>query len=237
LVRFSFLFCLFIFTVIRRIIMTNTTQSNRITKLGIDQREDCLTEAHSMMIDQIAEMHDIRSDYKVRFSMGDKGRATKVLGHCYPSQASTDGYCQIFISPRIESSHLVLAVLLHETIHSVLDCLHGHRGDFAKIARSMGFIGSHLTKIDTEYLQEEFSDKRWESFNELIELFGDIPHGKLVDKHIKKDTNRSLKVYCPQLTDCGFKFNASATQIKKVIDNQGEISCPNCGESMITPVI
>jgi hypothetical protein len=205
--------------------------------LGIDQREDWLTEAHSLMIDQIGEVYTIRDDYKVRFSMGDKGRATKVLGHCYPSSASSDGYNQIFISPRIENSHLVLAVLLHETIHAVLDLKDGHRGKFASIARDMGFIGSHLTKIDTGYLEQEFSEQRWESFNELIEIFGEIPHGALIDQHIKKDTNRSLKVYCPDLTDCGFKFNASATQINKVLARHGEMTCANCGEAMITPII
>jgi len=208
-----------------------------MTNFIIDQREDWLTEAHSLLIDQIGEVYEIRDDYKVRFSMGDKGRATKVLGHCYPSSASSDGFNQIFISPRIEDSRLVLAVLLHETIHAVVDCVGGHRFSFAKIARDMGFIGSHLTKIDINFLEDEFSAGRWASFNELIELFGDIPHGKLIDKHIKKDTNRSLKVYCPDLEECGFKFNASATQINKVLANHGEITCPNCGDVMITPII
>jgi hypothetical protein len=206
-----------------------------MAEFNIDQREDWLTEAHSLMIDQIGEIYTIRRSYKARFSMGDKGRATKVLGHCYPSCASSDGYNQIFISPRIGDSHLVLAVLLHETIHGVLDCKHGHKGDFAYIARAMGFVGPRLTSINTDHLEVEFSEERWESFNELIDMFGPIPHGALVDKHIKKDTNRSLKVYCPASKQCGFKFNTSAMQINKVLVNHGEISCSNCGRSMVTP--
>jgi len=57
----------------------------------------------------------------------------------------------------------------------------------------------------------------------------------VVDGAIKKDYNRNLKVYCPDLIKCGFKFNTSASQIKKVIDKRGAMCCPNCDQDMILP--
>ena len=127
---------------------------------------------------------------------------------------------------------LVLAVLMHELIHAIDDNKSGHRGDYAHIARLMGFEGHNLPKIDTDNLQYEFSAPRWESFKQTVVLLGKIPHGKLNDAKIKRDTNRNLKVYCPATAECGFKFNTSQTQINKVITAHGSITCPNCGRDM-----
>ena len=197
-------------------------------QLDITQREDWLNQAASLFLDEIGEQWPIRKSLKVRFSMGDKGRDTKVLGHCYNSAASNDGHNQIFITPREENSELILAILLHELIHAVDDNQSGHRGDFAKIARLMGFTGPRLTAIDTGNPSESFSESRWASIKEIVDMLGPIPHGKLDTSKIKRDTNRNIKVWC----DCGFKFNTSRTQIRNVLDNQGAIACPNCGNDM-----
>lgn len=201
-------------------------------KIQIEQREDWLTQVASMMIDEVRIVHPVRDNLKLRFSMGDKGRKTKVIGHCYSSDACSDGYNQIFISPRVDDSMLVCAILLHEMIHAIDDNIDGHRGQFAEIARKMGFIGHKLTAINIDDLNESLDAKRLKTFKEYIKMFGPIPHGKLDDSKIKRDTNRNIKVWCPATSDCGFKFNTSRAQIASVIERMGEISCSGCGRSM-----
>src|SRR5947207_10804956 len=51
-------------------------------------------------------------------SRGGLGQGKHVIGQCFNQEACADGVSQIFVSPRISDSIVVLGVLLHELIHA-----------------------------------------------------------------------------------------------------------------------
>lgn len=198
-------------------------------------REQWLNQCISMMLDEISILWEIRSDLKIRVSVGHPpGSKGGVIGVCHPMNDSKDGHNEIFINPILDNSKVVLTVVLHEVLHAVVDCKGGHRGEFAKLARLMGFIGRSLTKMNTRELETELSPKRLACLAEYIDLLGPIPHQSLEGNSLPKQTNRQRKVYCSDQTeDCGFAFRTSVMQINKILNNFGSITCPNCGDDMI----
>ena len=185
-------------------------------------REQWLTECAEMILGEIIAPHcEIRENFDYRVSVGyapNTRAKSKVIGVCHSSKVSELGRNEIFIVPTINDSMLVLEVLAHELIHAVDDCLSGHKGEFARIARAIGLEG----KLTATYAGEALRDQ----LAMIHELFGDIPHAKIDQKMMEKPKQkaRMLKVWC----DCGFKFNASRTQIETVLAAHGEITCNLC---------
>jgi hypothetical protein len=162
-----------------------------------------------------------------RVSVGFPGGSSnrkKTIGQCWPTTSAADGIAQIFISPiRGEESTVdVLGTLLHEMVHAVDDCSSGHRGEFARIAKAVGFNGK-LTQ----------SGNRTEELNTLLaevgEQVGPFPHaaisqGARGSEEPKAQTNRQLKIECG---DCGY----TARTTRKWLD-VGTPTCP-CGGEMV----
>ena len=70
---------------------------------------------------------------------GGRGKKQGVVGQCFASFSATDNVAQIFVSPAVDKTLNVLATLTHELVHAVDDCKSGHKKDFIKIAREIGF--------------------------------------------------------------------------------------------------
>jgi hypothetical protein len=146
------------------------------------------------------------------------------IGQCWRYEASTDKVPQIFISPTLgESTIVVLATLVHEMIHAWDDCQSGHKGKFAKAARKVGLAG----KLTVTYA-EEGSDL-WNTLDAITESLGAIPHGALVvsamNQQRPKQTTRMLKLVAPDC--CGYTVRTT----KKWLEEQGNPLCPH-GETM-----
>lgn len=122
-------------------------------------REQWLTEISDLMLADLFLpcSAEIRADMRLKLSVGFPPGRKKAIGFALASQASTEGYNEIFISPVNDESLVVLAVLAHEIIHAIDDCKSGHKGEFARIARAIGFVGKSLTAIDTRNIQNELS--------------------------------------------------------------------------------
>ena len=86
---------------------------------------------------------------RIRVSCGwprSKGLASpssknRTIGQCWPTEFSADGTPEVFISPYVAEAGQVAAVLVHELIHVALNCRHGHKGPFRKIALKIGLAG------------------------------------------------------------------------------------------------
>jgi hypothetical protein len=186
-------------------------------------REDWLGKAALQLADRVLVEEDVPP---LRISVGfPGGRANRqrTIGQCWSTKSSDDGVNQIFMSPirGEDSTRDVLGTLLHEMIHAVDDCESGHRGNFARIARSVGFIPK-LTS----------SDNRNEELNalldEIAEIVGAFPHATLnvaarAADQPKKQEARMIKVVCP---DCGYTLRTT----RKWLD-VGTPYCP-CGTDM-----
>jgi hypothetical protein len=181
-------------------------------------REDWLTEAAHYILDDLLMPLTTKERPPFRVSVGFTGaRSSKAIASCFVRAASGDGHNEIFVSPEHNDSLAVLASLVHELIHAIDDCQSGHRGGFAKLARTAGLEGPLTATVAGEWL------KNWLQEN-IVAALGPIPHAPLVlSKARKKQSTRMLKLNCSQ---CGWHFRAS----QKNVDAMTSCDCLACGE-------
>lgn len=186
-----------------------------LTQMKQDKtRERWLVEA----IDPFRQGVFKRLGYKIpelRISIGlPHGRGSiKAIGQCWPARSSKDKMPSIFISPRIDSTALILEVIAHELIHAHLDCRHGHHGPFKRIALEIGLTGPMKSTIAGPELRTEI---------EIMEKkLGQIPHSKLfLDKNpIKKQKTRMVKM------ECGVCNYIARSAFKHILE-KGAVICP-----------
>ena len=78
-------------------------------------------------------------DVEVSFGFTSKGLRSSTVGECWSRNASTSKVNHIFISPANTDSLKILSTLIHECIHAIDDCQHGHGKEFKEIALKIGF--------------------------------------------------------------------------------------------------
>jgi len=107
----------------------------------------------------------------VGFGYGAKRESALILGQTFATFKSADGVNHVFISPALDQIHEVLATLLHEAIHVGNDCRDGHKGEYARVARELGFTGTLLGIDTTTELRDRLEILGFE--------LGIFPHSKL----------------------------------------------------------
>ena len=143
---------------------------------------------------------------------GPKKSGSHTIGECFCSSASKDGTHEIFISPYLEESTDVLAVLLHELIHAWVGIKAKHGKAFKVVAVKAGLEGKMTATIAGADLCKQL--KAWS--NEL----GPYPHARLGmggDRLKPKQGTRMLKLECPK---CGY----AARTTRKWLD----VGLPTC---------
>ena len=157
----------------------------------------------------------------VRVSVGFPGGKSfrKVVGQCWSTAASSDGVSQIFVTPLRGGDHTieVLGTLLHELIHAVDDCASGHRGNYVRIARSLG--------LTSPWTSTTIGPESHDQLAALAEELGAFPNAAMNPGEgvVKKQTTRMLKIACP---GCGWTARTTAKWIE-----HGLPTCP-CGDLM-----
>lgn len=189
----------------------------------IENREDWLGKAAQLLGEWLTEFGEEVPPMRISVGFpGGRANRNRTVGQCWKRCVAEDEINQIFISPiRGEGeTRAVLGTLLHEMIHAVDDCESGHRGNFARIARGLGFIPK-LTSADnrTEDLNERLDG--------LGERLGAFPHAALNPAAggvaEKPQTTRMIKLACP---DDGYTVRTT----RKWLDT-GTPSCP-CGADL-----
>lgn len=107
-------------------------------------REWWLFEATKFLLDMMQQAGEAVAPVRVSCgwpSRGGMGTGKHVIGQCFPQEMCGDGVSQIFISPRLADSIVVLGTLLHELIHAADRCEHGHGKQFSQPAKRLGLIG------------------------------------------------------------------------------------------------
>jgi hypothetical protein len=193
---------------------------------AVDTREAWLIRAAERLAELLGAVGEEMPPIRVSVGWpGGRGKKSNVVGQCWPTSLAEDGVAQIFMSPvRGEDKTVdVLGTLLHEMIHAVDDCESGHRGNFARIAKAVGFVPK-LTSADNR--NDDLNAKLAEIAKDL-DVF---PHAALTSTSRraageKGQTTRMLKVVCP-----ADDYTLRTTQ--KWID-VGLPTCP-CGTEMVT---
>lgn len=190
---------------------------------AVDQnREAWLGQAVRAMGEWLAEVGEEMPAVRVSVGWpGGRGPKATVRGQCWPTTSAEDDTAQIFISPQQADTVTTLAVLLHEMVHAVDDCSSGHRGNFIRISRDLGFT-SKWTSSDNR--TRSLTDR----LEELAKRLGDFPSaailvGARAADTPKKQSTRMLKVECP---DDGYIVRTT----QKWLD-MGVPTCP-CGTEM-----
>jgi hypothetical protein len=144
-------------------------------------------------------------------------RKSKVVGLCYPSDASGDQTFEILVRIDQDDPAMVAAILAHELTHAAVGLEHGHKGEFKRVARALGFKGK-LTQCDPG---EDFL----EEVAPILAKAGPFPHAALNYDHSsgpKKQGTRLIKVQCDS---CEFVVR----QTRKWLDEVGPAHCPHHG--------
>ena len=123
------------------------------------------------------------------------------IGECWPRSRSEDNTVEIFISPGLIDGVKILTVLVHELIHALDDCSHGHRGPFKKLSLAIGLEGK-VTETHAGPALEA-------SLRLILGKLGPYPHAKLDASKAQKQRTRMLKVVCVD-TDCGYTLRTTA---------------------------
>lgn len=147
------------------------------------------------------------------------GKAHKAIGECWPPCRSKDGVTEIFISPVLDDAVRVCGVLVHELVHAVDGCVHGHKAAFKRIATAVGLEGKMTATTEGDRLVAELET--------IIAKIGKYPHAKLDNSRLKKkQSTRMIKLECPD-PDCGYVVRTSSKWI--------EVGLPTCccGSEMI----
>jgi hypothetical protein len=157
---------------------------------------------------------------KVSVGFPGGGSARKRIGEHWSPDASIDGLGSVFISPVLDGTAEVLAVLVHELVHAVVGNKHGHGKVFKRCALAVGLEGKMRSTNASKALISDF-------FEHIEKRLGPYPHGRLnLNKRpTKKQTTRMIKMECPE---CGYIARASIGAIEK----HGAVLCPCNGSSM-----
>lgn len=186
-------------------------------------REDWLNEAATILADMVLSSADLHIEGTWRVACGWPSRAAlsstrRTVGQCWPTEASSDGTHEMFISPSVAEPVKVLEILTHEMIHAAIGCDKKHGPAFKRAAKAVGLAGK-----PTATFAEEGSPLHATLAAQATRL-GPYPHAVLDKTMMPKQGTRLLKVECPE---CGYTVRIT----RKWLD-VGLPTCP-CGTEML----
>ena len=125
-------------------------------------------------------------------------RRSSVVGQCWGTSFSTDGFNEIFITPIFDKTLDVLDTLTHELVHAVDNCEHRHGAEFKKIALSVGLEGKMIYASAGENLK-----RRLELIASIcgIKIYDDFAHHPTA---IRKTIKAIRGILANQETEVGF---------------------------------
>jgi hypothetical protein len=185
-------------------------------------REAWLGSAVSFLNDHLEKNGFSRVDVRVSCGWPSRGGAGSgqrvVIGQCFDGSVARDGKPQIFISPRIEKSIEVLGTLLHELVHAVVGCQHGHRKPFSQAAKKVGLEGPPtVTVVGRELVS---------FLQTFVDRMGPYPHAAITPL-VKEKPGSRLRLYeC--CCDEPVKLRVARDDLR--------VQCLDCGELFVQVV-
>lgn len=151
-----------------------------------------------------------RIHVSVGFPKGARGGRGRAIGQCWAGEQSVDGNPHVFISPELIDPVTVLATLLHEQIHAVVGCQHGHKGLFSRAARACG--------LQKPWTATTPSVELLARLNVIAVKLGEYPHSGLQVKTRPKPGSR-LRLWvcgCPvKVRVASNEFNATCGECEQ----------------------
>jgi len=132
----------------------------------------------------------------VQVSIGftGSGMRSMSIGQCWSTLQATDQLNHIFIIPGLGDPVEILDTLVHELVHAVLDCHHGHGKVFKAVALSVGLEGPMRSAHAGKELRAKLTD--------LAARLGPLPHAAL---HTPPKAGHGLKRPSARCKECGYE--------------------------------
>lgn len=148
-------------------------------------------------------------------SAGGLGKKTRVIGQCWSFEQSDGKFSEIFISPLLGDAQEAVETLVHEAVHATVGVKEKHKGDFARVSRTIGFL--------PPWTQTPASPELAEKIKDFLGSFEKYPHAAINPKSIegpaKPQTCRQLKLLCAD-PSCGYTIRTTRKWI--------ELGMPTC---------
>lgn len=144
------------------------------------------------------------------------------IGECWSNKNSADQHFEILITPLLDDTLEVVAILVHELCHAAVGLEHGHKKPFVVCARALHLEGKPTATFGGEAFKREVFEPLRASLTHR-----DYPHGALsaFGSDRKVQTTRLLKCEC---NECGYVARVT----RKWIDELGAPVCPGCSEPL-----
>ena len=166
-----------------------------------ETREGWLLRASAILTAEVLPKDAAKPALPVQVSTGfPKGRhgRGRAIGQCWAPGAARDGRSHIFISPELDEPDQILATLLHELIHASVGVKGGHRGAFAKLARTVGLEKPFTRSVPGVELSGRL--------NAVSVRLGTFPHGALTYVDRPRAGSRLRLWEC----ECGIKVRVAS---------------------------
>ena len=190
-------------------------------------REEWLEDSAQIMgtwLNEFITIQDIKEHNKNRQAEHMTLRRFKLSDVVYDI-GTGNGKSEIVISNRLNGSKTKIGssyiahVVLHEMVHQCTP-YHGHKGQFKRLAQSVGMTGKMTATTNGEDLEKRM-------ISEVINVLGKFPH-KAVTSTVTRKGSRMLKVQCAK-ANCGIIMRASA-KVCEMINGQ---PCPACFQGQL----
>jgi hypothetical protein len=153
----------------------------------------------------------------VRVAVGFTSRGSKGsrIGECWSSDASEDGYFEIFIKPTLADPTRVCDVLTAQLIHAAIGLDKGRGQEYRRVATSLGYTGK---------MTAPSASNVWYAWAlPIINQLGAMPYGALAGDGMSsarpKQATALLKLECPV---CGWLARVT----KRHIQPHSYLACP-----------
>ncbi len=135
-------------------------------------REEWLNKLAALMAPRFEELSAPLPKFRVSIGWTGGGHKEPATGECWSPKASADEHFEIFLSPKRADSIKVACTLAHELTHAAVGLECGHKGEFSRVARGLGFAGQ-LTVA-----QQPPALVAW--IQPLIDTLGPLPHAPML---------------------------------------------------------
>lgn len=188
-------------------------------------RETWLNDLAAKMAPTFAEHGFPLPPLRVSIGWPSAGKDAGVAGECWDKSVSADGHFEIFLNPSRAESTAVGATLAHELIHAAVGFDQGHKGNFAKVALSLGFARplTHVSDDTPERLAE------W--LRPMLAEVGNLPHAAINHSRqgagrVKRGSGGVTRVPVPDGGDSEAPIN---TRPPKQSTRLLKACCADCG--------
>lgn len=175
-------------------------------------RETWLNDLAALMAPRFEELGKPIPKFRVAVGWTSHGKTSKYNGECWHSSNSADRVHEILLSPIMDDSMEVAAVLAHEICHAAAGFKHGHKGDFAALMKSLGMLRPFTSSVPGDQF------KAW--VQPFLDKLGKIPHARIMLR-----PERSAKEIAEDAGDADEDEGGSSNQKKKQTTRMLKATC------------